>query len=106
MYARQLAKEPNTFVLLVTPYKKLKDEALEDGVAIKNVEFPTVLLNMCAHGLLAVSSYEGVAAYRNALSSLKQKGVRLVFIFDEIHTILDSKQMEDGFRLGLGLGWV
>jgi hypothetical protein len=97
-YARELAKNPKTLVLLVTPYRKLKNDALESGVAIDKVDFQTVHETMQATGLLTISSYESVAKYRAALTSIKQKGVRCFIVFDEIHSMMDSQEEKDGYR--------
>jgi hypothetical protein len=94
-YARELAKEPNTLVLLLCPYAKVVQEALHDNpesVELKDIESGTISETLRHRGLLAVSAFEGAPKHRTKLSAIKSQGVRVVVVVDEIHTLQDSKE--------------
>lgn len=100
-YARELAKEPNTLVLLLCPYAKVVQEALDDNpdsVELKDIESGTMSVTLRHRGLLAVSAFEGAPKHRTKLSAIKSQGVRVAVVVDEIHTLQDSKEIVDGYR--------
>jgi hypothetical protein len=100
-YASELAKEPNTLVLLLCPYAKVMQEALDDNpdsVEMKDVDPENIAVRLQQKGLLAVSSFEGAPKHRTKLTAIMSQGVRVDVVVDEIHTLQDSKQIVDGYR--------
>ena len=101
-YYLHFADQPKTLVILAQPFVSLTQQTAADLIKDKcqtKVHDHTFLSNQTElKGILLLCSFERLHSMLNVARQALQEGLRLVVCIDEVHVLLDSVTVTNGYR--------